>query len=96
MYFCRLATHLPACHVLFSRLQTMATHQADIMALIRDILVQQLNDPQGGWVACLRLPPRLLRIAFTRCRSCRCCRPPLVLPRLRQSFLFKLKTTTKG
>jgi len=29
-------------------MQTMATHQADIMALIRDILMQQLNDPR--WV----------------------------------------------
>ncbi|PSC73686.1 HASTY 1 [Micractinium conductrix] len=27
--------------------ETMATHQADIMALIRDILVQQLNDPSS-------------------------------------------------
>lgn len=35
--------------------QTMATHQADIMALIRDILIQQLNDPrcEYGWVMCM-------------------------------------------
>lgn len=37
-YLCMFNWRLPC-------LQTMATHQADIMALIRDILVQQLGDP---------------------------------------------------
>ncbi|PRW59064.1 HASTY 1-like isoform X1 isoform B [Chlorella sorokiniana] len=46
--------------------ETMATHQADIMALIRDILVQQLGDPGSAVHGVLASLPKMTPEALQR------------------------------